>query len=222
MELVGPSLTGVMKDENGVTRCHPENEVRHLVRQLLAGAAGMHRVGLMHRDIKPDNVLVDAHGNLKLCDLGISRAFSDVPPYTNPVVARKYRAPELPLGSVDYDSRIDAWAIGCIMAELLAGGMPFRGSSVKEQLGEVLSVLGTDDIREWSGCPDRLPGGCGPTSFLRDLFPSPEMHSTLIAGRPTLSEAGFEVLSGFLRCNPEKRMSPARALKHRWFQPPEA
>ncbi|GJN13359.1 hypothetical protein PR202_gb00053 [Eleusine coracana subsp. coracana] len=158
MELVGPSLTGVMNDENGVTRRHPEHEVRHLVRQLLAGAVGMHRVGLMHRDIKPDNVLVDAHGNLKLCDLGnrhlaclLRRAAIH-----QPRGGTKVPRAGAPSRSVDYDSRIDAWAIGCIMAELLAGGMPSRGSSVKEQLGEVLSVLGTDDIREWSGCPDRL------------------------------------------------------------------
>ncbi|CAN6347539.1 unnamed protein product [Urochloa humidicola] len=132
------------------------------------------------------------------------------------VVARSYRAPELLLGSTDYDAGVDTWAIGCIVAELLAGGLLFCGDTIWEQLGEVLGVLGTNDIREWSRCPDRLPGGCGPTSFLREMFPScPEL--AMVTGRPALSEAGFEVLSGLLRCNPEKRMTAAGALKCRWF-----
>jgi len=81
---------------------------------------------------------------------------ADEPPYSNPVVARNYRAPELLLGRTDYDAGIDAWAIGCIVAELLAGNLLFYGDSNREHLGEVLNVLGTDDIREWSRCPERL------------------------------------------------------------------
>ncbi|OEL27435.1 putative cyclin-dependent kinase F-2 [Dichanthelium oligosanthes] len=216
MEFVGPALKDAMRDRNGVRR-HAEQEVRRIARQLLVGAAGMHGVGLMHRDMKPDNVLLDARGDLKICDLGRSRAVADDPPYSNLVVARNYRAPELLLGSTDYDALIDTWAIGCIMAELLAGNLLFYGDTSMEHLSEVLNVLGTGDIKEWSRCPQRLPSGCGPTNFLRDLFPSnPEL--AMVIGRPSLSEAGFEVLSGLLRCNPEKRMTAARALKHRWFE----
>ncbi|PAN20787.1 hypothetical protein PAHAL_3G411100 [Panicum hallii] len=218
MEFVGPALRDAARGgRSGGVRRHSEGEARRIARQLLAGAAGMHAAGLMHRDLKPDNVLVDARGGLKICDLGRSRATADGPPYSNPVVARNYRAPELLLGRTDYDAGIDAWAIGCIVAELLAGNLLFYGDSNKEHLSEVLNVLGTNDIREWSRCPDRLPSGCGPTSFLPDLFPSsPELAMAI--GRPSLSEAGFEVLSGLLRCNPEKRMTAAHALKHRWFE----
>ncbi|RCV18478.1 hypothetical protein SETIT_3G303800v2 [Setaria italica] len=216
MELVGPSLKDAMRTGRGGVRRHAEGEVRRIARQLLAGAGAMHGVGLMHRDIKPDNILVGAGGSLKICDLGKARAVADDPPYSNPVVARSYRAPELLLGSADYDAGVDTWAIGCIMAELLAGGLLFYGDSIKEHLSEVLNVLGTNDIKEWSHCPERLPSGCGPTSFLRDLFPS-SYELAMATGRPSLSEAGFEVLSGLLRCNPEKRMTAACALKQRWF-----
>jgi cell division cycle 2-like protein len=219
MELVGPSLKDATTRgcRGGGVRRHAEGEVRRIARQLLVGAAAIHGVGLMHRDIKPDNILVGAGGSLKICDLGKARAVADDPPYSNPVVARNYRAPELLLGCADYDAGVDTWAIGCIMAELLAGSLLFDGGhSIKEHLSEVLNVLGTDDIKEWSRCPECLPSGCGPTSFLRDLFPS--SHDLAMAiGRPALSEAGFEVLSGLLRCNPEKRMTAACALKHRWF-----
>ncbi|KAG2620493.1 putative cyclin-dependent kinase F-2 [Panicum virgatum] len=219
MEFVGPALRDAARGDrrSGGVRRHTEDEARRIARQLLDGAAGMHAAGLMHRDLKPDNVLVDGRGGLKICDLGKSRPVADEPPYSNPVVARNYRAPELLLGRTDYDAGIDAWAIGCIVAELLAGNLLFYGDSNKEHLGEVLNVLGTDDIKEWSRCPERLPSGCGPTSFLPDLFPSnPELAMAI--GRPSLSEAGFEVLSGLLRCNPEKRMTAAGALKHRWFE----
>ncbi|CAN6360761.1 unnamed protein product [Urochloa humidicola] len=221
MELVpGPSLKHAMRGRNGAPRRHGESEVRRVARHLLAGASGIHAAGLMHRNIKPDNVLVGARGGgLKICDLGRARVIADHgdgAPFSNPVVARSYRAPELLLGSTEYDDGVDTWAIGCIVAELLAGGALFCGDTIWEQLGEVLGVLGTDDIREWSRCPDRLPGGCGPMSFLREMFPScPEM--AMVTGRPVLSEAGFEVLSGLLRCNPEKRLTAAGALKCRWF-----
>ncbi|KAL5206198.1 hypothetical protein ABZP36_034407 [Zizania latifolia] len=82
---------------------------------------------------------------------------------------------------------------------------------------EILDVLGASDIKEWiSYNGQRLPEGCGPGSFLRCLFPCPAEAE--ITHRPPLSEAGFEVLSDLLRCNPEKRLSPAQALRHRWFK----
>lgn len=215
MQFVGPTLRHVMKHER-CGRRHTELEVRLQMRQLLAGARRMHRLGLMHRDLKPENVLVDGRGNLKICDLGMSRSMAGGPPYCIPVGTRWYRAPEVLLGSPDYDDRIDSWALGCIMAELLAGEHPFRGSTDKEQLSEVLDVLGTNDIKEWRGYDGRLPRGCGLHSFLRNLFPCPAKAK--ITGRPALTEAGFEVLSGLLRCNPDKRMTAARALQRQWFK----
>lgn len=217
MEFAGTTLWDVMTDGQGGGKRHTELEVRRLMRQLLTGAASMHELGLMHRDIKPDNVLVDSRGNLKICDLGMSRSTAVAPPYSNPVVALRYRAPELLLGSTNYDERIDTWAIGCIMAQLLAGEHPFGESfDEDEQLSNVLGVLGTEDIKSWRGYDGWLPWGCGPRSNLRKLFPCPAEAG--IADRPALSEAGFEVLSGLLRCNPDRRMKAACALQHRWLE----
>ena len=97
MDYVGPTLAQVMRERGGSP--FPENEARRLMRQLLEGAATMHEVGVLHRDLKPDNVLVDGHGNLKICDFGMSRftsaRTSTTTPYMSPVVTLCYRAPEL-------------------------------------------------------------------------------------------------------------------------------
>ncbi|CAM0883399.1 unnamed protein product [Alopecurus aequalis] len=216
MEFVGPTLRHVIKRDR-FRRRHTELEVRLIMRQLLAGVRRMNRLGLMHRDLKPENVLVDARGNLKICDLGLSCSMTDGPPYTNPVGTRGYRAPEIILGSTDYDESVDTWSLGVIMAELLLGRHPFHGSSDTDHLSEMLDLLGTADIKAWSGYDGRrLPGGCQPGSFLRNKFPSPAEGRTRRS--PTLSEAGFEVLSGLLRCNPEKRLTARRALQQRWFK----
>jgi cell division cycle 2-like protein len=103
------------------------------------------------------------------------------------------------------------------MAELLAGRHPFIGSSDADHLSEILDLLGTADIKEWSGYDGRrLPSGSQPGSFLRNRFPC--TREARIRGPPTLSEPGFEVLSGLLRCNPEKRLTAEQALQHRWFK----
>ncbi|XP_047080045.1 putative cyclin-dependent kinase F-2 [Lolium rigidum] len=217
MEFVGPTLKHVIKHDR-FRRRHTELEVRLFMRQLLAGVRRMNRLGLMHRDLKPENVLVDARGSLKICDLGLSCSMADGPPYSNPVGTPGYRAPEIILGATDYDERVDSWALGVIMAELLAGKHPFHGSSDADHLSEMLDLLGTADIKEWSGYEGRqLPGGSQPESFLRIKFPPPA-EGMGIRGPPALSDAGFEVLSGLLRCNPDKRLTAAQALQHRWFK----
>jgi cell division cycle 2-like protein len=104
------------------------------------------------------------------------------------------------------------------MAELLDGKHPFHGSSEADHLSEMLDLLGTADIKEWSGYEGRrLPGGSQSESFLRIKFPPPA-EGMRIRGPPALSDAGFEVLSGLLRCNPDKRLTAAQALQHRWFK----
>ncbi|KAG8048827.1 hypothetical protein GUJ93_ZPchr0009g1332 [Zizania palustris] len=218
MEFVGPTLRQVMRRERRARSPRSELKVRLLMRQLLAGARWMHRRGFMHRDLKPENILIDARGNLKICDLGLAHSTVEPPPYDSNVGTLHYRAPEVLLGSTDYNELIDSWVLGCIMVELLSGKNPFNGTTNMEQLSEIINVLGANDIKEWIGYNEQwLPKGCrGSGSFLRCLFPCPTEAE--ITHRTPLSEAGFEVLSGILRCNPEKRLSSEQALRHQWFK----
>ncbi|XP_048567410.1 putative cyclin-dependent kinase F-2 [Triticum urartu] len=216
MEFVGQTLRYVMKHVR-FGRRHTEMEVCLMMRQLLTGVGRMNRLGLKHRDLKPGNVLVDDRRNLKICDLGLSCNMTDGPPYSNHIGTRGYRAPELLLGSTNYDERIDSWALVVMMAELLAGHHPFYGKTDMDHLSAILDLLGTADIKEWPGYDGRqLPGGWALHSSLRSMFPSPADARRRC--RPQLSEAGFEVLSGLLRCNPEKRLMARGALRHRWFK----
>lgn len=220
MEYVdGPSLSRVVREERR-GRPFPEAETRRLMRQLLDGVAAMHAAGVMHRDLKPDNVVVGPRGDLKICDFGMSRvATAGAPPYTSPVVTLWYRAPELILGSQEYDSLVDTWSLGCIMAELLAGAPLFPGRSEMDQLNRVFDTVGMQDMKSWPGFA-RLPRAesalCSrarPPSRLREMFPK-------------LSAAGFDVLSGLLACRPDRRLTAADALRCAWFTeadtPPDA
>ena len=93
------------------------------MQQLLRGLDHCHKHGVLHRDIKGSNVLVDRHGNLKIADFGLANFFqpSQKQPLTSRVVTLWYRPPELLLGATDYGVAVDLWSSGCILAELFTG-----------------------------------------------------------------------------------------------------
>ncbi|OQR95756.1 hypothetical protein THRCLA_07598 [Thraustotheca clavata] len=132
-------------------RKHPnahENDIRSIMNQLFAGLAYMHKHGFFHRDIKPENCLLNGDV-LKIADLGQAREIRSRPPFTDYVSTRWYRSPELLLRSSTYNSPIDLWACGCIMAELYLGKPLFAGSSEADQMCRICSVLGTPTKENW-------------------------------------------------------------------------
>ncbi|OEL26059.1 putative cyclin-dependent kinase F-2 [Dichanthelium oligosanthes] len=220
-----------------------EAEVRGIMRQLLAGAERSHQAGILHRDIKPKNVVVDdgtaymirntAYVNdgkkkklqptteeitCKICDFGMSEPMTQKKREYSPLATSDpYRAPELFLGSTDYDGRIDTWGLGCIMAELLfgTGGAFFEGKTEGDVLTNMLEVVGAKGIKDWlgpyqPGSPhwgaEKRVHGCPEIGRLREVFPE-----------KVLSQAGFEVLSGLLSSSPRDRLTAAEALQKPWF-----
>ncbi|OXB83380.1 UNVERIFIED_CONTAM: hypothetical protein H355_001817, partial [Colinus virginianus] len=120
--------------------------------QLFRSLAYIHSFGICHRDIKPQNLLLDPDtAVLKLCDFGSAKQLVRGEPNVSYICSRYYRAPELIFGATDYTSSIDVWSAGCVLAELLLGQPIFPGDSGVDQLVEIIKVLGTptrEQIRE--------------------------------------------------------------------------
>ena len=114
----------------------------------LQGLFGCHKQGYFHRDMKPENLLINEEGTVKLADFGLAREIRARPPFTEYVSTRWYRAPELLLSSTNYNSPIDIFAMGCIIAEMYLRRPLFPGNSESDQLTKLCLVLGTPPS-EW-------------------------------------------------------------------------
>ncbi|XP_042428474.1 cyclin-dependent kinase G-2-like isoform X1 [Zingiber officinale] len=195
-----------------------QSEVKCLMLQLFSGVNYLHDNWVLHRDLKTSNLLLNNRGELKICDFGLARQYgSPLKPYSPLVVTLWYRAPELLLGAKEYSTAIDMWSLGCIMAELLAKEPLFNGKSEHDQLDKIFRTLGTPNEKIWPGIA-KLPGAKvnfvkQPYNKLREKFPP-----TSFFGRPTLSEAGFDLLNRLLTYDPEKRITAEAAQNHPWFQ----
>ena len=145
-EFLDCNLYEVMKEQSAPM---PESRVRNVVYQLMQGLAFMHTHGFFHRDIKPENILIkysaapgERYDTLKIADFGLAREIRSLPPFTEYVSTRWYRAPEVLLRSKTYNSPIDTYAVGCISAELFTTKALFPGSSEADQLYKVGLVVG--------------------------------------------------------------------------------
>jgi serine/threonine protein kinase len=160
--------------------------VRSYTSQLLSGLSFCHCMGVMHRDLKPQNLLVCRDGTLKIADFGLSRAFTPpTRPLTVEVITRWYRSPDLLLGSNTYSPAVDMWSVGCIIAEMSNRRSLFPGDSEIDQIHRIFRVMGTPNEGVWKNCTN-LP-------YWRNNFPlwSPERWSDLT---PLLPEDGRNML----------------------------
>ncbi|PKU76205.1 Cyclin-dependent kinase G-2 [Dendrobium catenatum] len=215
MEYMEHDLKGLMET---MKQPFSQSEVKCLMLQLLSGVKYLHDNWVLHRDLKTSNLLLNNRGELKICDFGLARQYgSPLKPYTHLVVTLWYRAPELLLGTKQYSTAIDMWSLGCIMAEFLAKEPLFNGKTEFDQLDKIFRTLGTPNEKIWPGFA-KLPGVKvnfvrQPYNRLREKFPP-----TSFSGRPTLSEAGFDLLNKLLTYDPEKRITAEDALNHDWFR----
>ncbi|KAG0712893.1 Cyclin-dependent kinase 2 [Chionoecetes opilio] len=186
------------------------------MQQLLQGLFYLHTHRILHRDLKPQNLLIDAKvgpGAIKLADLGLARTFSlPVRPYTHEVVTLWYRAPEILLGAKNYCTAVDMWSLGAIFAEMLTTKALFPGDSEIDQLFRIFRTLGTPGEPEWPGVT-QLPD-------YKSTFPRWEVdsNSSLTQLIPRLDGTGRGLLMSMLTYNPRERVTAKQALVHTYFK----
>ncbi|NXD64276.1 CDK17 kinase, partial [Eolophus roseicapillus] len=179
--------------------------------QILRGLAYCHRRKVLHRDLKPQNLLINEKGELKLADFGLARAKS-VPTktYSNEVVTLWYRPPDVLLGSSEYSTQIDMWGVGCIFFEMASGRPLFPGSTVEDELHLIFRLLGTP-------CQETWPGISSTDEFRNYNFPKYKPQP-LINHAPRLDTEGIELIAKFLQYESKKRISAEEAMKHAYFR----
>ncbi|GES83036.1 protein serine/threonine kinase [Rhizophagus clarus] len=187
-----------------------KDTIKQLMYQLLKGIAFCHEHRVLHRDLKPQNLLINKRGELKLADFGLARAFGiPVRSYSHEVVTLWYRAPDVLMGSRQYSTSIDVWSAGCIFAEMASGRPLFPGSSIKDQLLRIFKVLGTPTEETWPGVSQLPEYKSDFTTYNR--IP---LESLL----PKLDSSGIDLLSQLIKYQPEKRLSAEDALQHPYFE----
>lgn len=186
------------------------NNVKLFLYQMLRGLAYCHARRVLHRDLKPQNLLINDRGELKLADFGLARAKS-VPTktYSNEVVTLWYRPPDVLLGSTEYSTPIDMWGVGCIFYEMSSGRPLFPGATVEDELHLIFKVLGTPKEADW-------PGISRSEELINYRFPEYQPEN-LVARAPRLDTDGISLLSGFLKFEARRRVSAKDAMKTPYF-----
>ena len=216
MEFAEHDLKGLMET---MTKPFTIPEVKCLMLQLLGGVSYLHDNWVLHRDLKTSNILVNNRGELKICDFGLARQYSDpLRPYTHMVVTLWYRAPELLLGQRLYSTGVDVWSLGCIMGELLCKDPLFQGKTEIDQIDRIFRLLGTPNEKIWPNFVNlpsvrKIKFPHQPYNNLRKKFPKISPN-----GGVTLSDAGFDLLNKLLAYDPSRRMTCEEALGHEFFR----
>jgi negative regulator of PHO system len=196
-------------DSRGERGALDPTTIKSFMWQLLKGIAFCHDNRVLHRDLKPQNLLINNKGALKLADFGLARAFGiPVNTFSNEVVTLWYRAPDVLLGSRTYNTSIDIWSAGCIMAEMYTGRPLFPGTTNEDQLQKIFRLMGTPSERSWPGL----------TQFPEykqnwNVYATQDMRLYL----PQIDQTGLQLLGSMLQLRPELRISATDALHHPWF-----
>eukprot|EP00406_Dinophysis_acuminata_P056074 CAMPEP_0179303018 /NCGR_PEP_ID=MMETSP0797-20121207/48365_1 /TAXON_ID=47934 /ORGANISM="Dinophysis acuminata, Strain DAEP01" /LENGTH=402 /DNA_ID=CAMNT_0021012569 /DNA_START=93 /DNA_END=1301 /DNA_ORIENTATION=+ len=179
--------------------------------QILRGMKYVHSAQVIHRDLKPRNLLVNSNCDLKICDFGLARVrFSDkewVCPMTEYVCTRWYRAPEVLCSWTDYSGAIDIWSIGCIFAEMHMRKPLYPGHNTQHQLDLIIGLLGSPEGEELMKIPNEK---C--RKFIKSLpSTSGQAFSDVFTD---MSLEAQDLLALTLRWDPESRISVQQAIQH--------
>lgn len=211
-EYVHTDLSQYMEKHSGGLE---HRNVRLFLFQLLRGLAYCHRRRVLHRDVKPQNLLISEMGELKLADFGLARAKS-VPShtYSHEVVTLWYRPPDVLLGSTEYSTSLDMWGVGCIFVEMITGVPTFPGvRDTYDQLDKIFKIIGTPTEETWSGVthlPAYKPHKLGFYRGQKLGLSFPRLYDVM---------EGESMASSLLQLNADDRIGAEEGLRHRYFSP---
>ncbi|AAW45506.1 hypothetical protein CNBH0400 [Cryptococcus deneoformans B-3501A] len=214
-ELMEADLHAIIRSGQPLSDAHFQS----FLYQTLCGLKYIHSANVLHRDLKPGNLLVNADCELKICDFGLARGFQPGAVQTDQgqagfmteyVATRWYRAPEIMLSFANYTSSIDMWSVGCILAELLGGKPIFKGEDYVDQLNKILNLLGTptEDTLRRVGSPRAQ-------DYIRSLPIKPRVKFETLY--PNASPLALDLLSKLLTFDPAKRYGCEEALEHQYL-----
>lgn len=209
LEYMNHDLTGILS--------HPEvslspANIKSLNYQMLSGLGYLHRRGILHRDMKGSNILLNGAGELKLADFGLARFYHKHKrdDYTNRVITLWYRSPELLLGETCYGPEVDTWSAGCIMLEIFTTKPVFQGTDEINQLDVIYSILGTPDDAQWPTISE-LP-------WYELMRPREAQASRFRAAfGKWLTPDALDLVEGLLAFDPAKRLLADAALRKPYF-----
>ncbi|EFA81670.1 p34-cdc2 protein [Heterostelium album PN500] len=204
-ELMAWDLQQVIEDRSIILK---PSDIKSYMKMLLQGIEACHNNWILHRDLKPNNLLCSADGDMKLADFGLARQYgSPHKVYSPQAVTIFYRAPELLFGAKSYGPSVDMWSIGCIFAELMLRTPYLPGTSEIDQLTKIFSALGTPNETVWPGVTS-LPNYIQFTDF-----PATPFAQLFSAASPD----AIDLLQKMLTYNPAARCSATEALAHPYF-----
>lgn len=194
-------------------------KVRDYAAQLLTGLSECHERGIVHRDLKPENVLVTEDEVVKICDFGSSKILDPDGMNTPYIVSRYYRAPELILGVSKYTEKIDIWATGCIIAELLTLKPLFPGKTEGSQLLEQMALLGTPTDDEFKRMAANIPKTTMKMLKQLETFEKKDLSSLIPSSayhKRDIKKA-VDLIESMLKWDPKERITAEEALQHEFF-----
>nr|KJB07957.1 hypothetical protein B456_001G055300 [Gossypium raimondii] len=201
-------------DLAGLAACHgikfTEPQVKCYMKQLLSGLEHCHNQGVLHRDIKGSNLLIDNEGILKIADFGLATFYDpeQKKPLTSRVVTLWYRPPELLLGATYYGVGVDLWSAGCILAELISGKPIMPGRTEVEQLHKIFKLCGSPSEQYWK--KSKLPNAT--------LFKPQQPYKRCIAETfKDFPSSSLPLIETLLSIDPEERSTATAALNSEFF-----
>ena len=217
LEYVPYDLSVVLGRRCGVG--FPESVVKDLAWQLFEALRYCHSLGVVHRDVKPSNMLLGADGTLKLIDFGLAKYCDTSKVMSMSVVTLRYRAPEVLLGDLAYSFPVDVWSAGCVVAELFLGTPLFAARSEAALLDAIIAKCGLMTEENWPGV-SRLPE----YAAVNKMYPS---AATTAVKRPenalfdlyatVIPHGALSLIKNALTYNPPARLTAAAALRDPWF-----